>query len=189
MRWRMAATCLTAAIALGGAAGSSTAIAAKAPLWLVEFPNTTLRVPAGTALEVETEIESCVTYQRGTLAANGKSRDEVGGIESPYRTEGCVPSLKVAGAISSLAMTPAGSGAMTISAKDALHVLVEPWCVYTLPKTITFAGMSASGGRGSLSAALDKAASFGTCPAKRSIEVGVRVLDTQINEVMWAETT
>lgn len=188
MRGRVAAACALVAIAAG--AGATGAAAAKAPLWLVEFPASNVRAPAGRALEVWTFVEgTCGIFQKGTLATNGNPRDEVGGIESPFHTGECRPGEKAAGAISSLTMTPDGSGALTMSVKDTLHVFFEPWCVYTLPKKMSFAGLSETEGAATFSSALDKSASFGSCAAKRTIEVGEAVLNTASSEALFPELT
>lgn len=185
MRARVAAACALAAIVVG--TGATGAAAAKAPLWLVEVMGTNLRVPEGTAVEVAFDVEStCVTFQKGTLTANGKPRDEIGGIESPFHTGECRSGVKVAGAITSLTMTPDGSGALTMSVKDALHVFVEPWCVYTVPKKLSFPALPSTKASATFTSALDKAASFGTCAAKRSVEFGVTVISSD-DEVLFPE--
>jgi len=166
------AACLLAALAVGtGAAGAS----AKPVLWLKQFEMA--RATPGTAASVEVDLGGgCVSAQSATLASNGQPSD--GFTMSPASTIAECGSGKLAATISSLVVKSAGGEEVTLTAKGAVHVLVKPWCVYALPKTISLPTSGATDGEGTLTGALDKAATFGSCPTTRTFPLTVRVDET-----------
>jgi hypothetical protein len=63
--------------------------------------------------------------------------------------------------------------AMTV--KSAVHVFFEPWCVYAVPKTITMPASTRTLSEVTVTAPLEKRASFGTCAPIRALDLTVVV--------------
>lgn len=70
-----------------------------------------------------------------------------------------------------MSLAPVAPGSAALTVKTAIHLFVEPWCVYTLPKTVTFPAQRESRGEADVTSKLDKSASFGTCSSTRSVPV------------------
>jgi hypothetical protein len=171
------------ALALG--AQATEAVAAKPTLWVLNFARERVTPPTAATVQVVVD-NACDAIQQGQLATNGKPSDAV--TFGSAVTEEC-NGEKTAGGIKSIALKPAGGVSMTITAKDNIHVLyAQTWCVYTLPKTFTLPASGRSWSEASLTAALDKSASFGTCSSTRAIQVLVRVEEAQSYEPFEAET-
>lgn len=180
MRSRFLTAAVLAVAALGAPAASASA--AKV-LWLDHGP-TGERAPAGTAVEAFLSIETCALDEAGKLATDGKPSDKVT-LEAGSFTRPC-ETTKWASSVPSVTLKPAGEGAMTVSLKATIHVFVEPWCVYSLPKTIAFPPSSRSVGERGVEGTLDKAASFGTCPPTHTTGVYF-ALDDSTGEEFTAE--
>jgi hypothetical protein len=172
MRSRLIAGCAVAALALGAQASSATA---KPVLWLKQF--TMEHAEPGTAANVSIGIGGpCASDQSASLASNGEATDGFTlAATSPVVECGAG---KLAATVTSLVAKPSGDQEMTLTAKGAIHVLIDPWCVYTLPKTITLPGRGATFGESSLTGTLDKAATFGSCASSRAFGVTVTVRET-----------
>jgi hypothetical protein len=173
MRSRVIAGCALVALALG--AQVSGASAAKPVLWLKQF--TFERAAPGTPAQASIDLgEGCSSTQAATLASNGQPSDEVTVAPTSPIVE-CAGG-KLASSISSVVLKAVGSGEVTMTAKNIIHVLVDPWCVYALPKTISLPASAVTVAEGTVTGALDKPASFGSCPSSRATHVAVRVDET-----------
>lgn len=176
-----------ALVVCGLGAQASSAGAKKPVLWLrtAGFE----RAAPGTEATAQLFIGggSCLgVVQEATLTSNGKAGDKIaGGAVKPNEFK-CAGE-KLAGAITSITARPSGEADMIMTVKGSFHVLVEPWCVYALPKTFSLPASPESAAEATLTAPLDKAASFGTCASSRAIPVGIEVKDAGDNEPFFAE--
>lgn len=169
MRSRVIAVGAALTVALGiGATGAS----AKSVLWLQNFVNE--HAAPGTAAYVNIDLgNGCESVQNATLANNGQA--SVSFDISPASPVVECETGKLAATLSSYVAKPSSEEEMTATAKGSIHVLTDPWCVYTLPKTITMAHLAFTGAETSLAGVLDKAATFGSCPSTRSFPATVKV--------------
>ncbi|HEX3910453.1 MAG TPA: hypothetical protein VHW67_07115 [Solirubrobacteraceae bacterium] len=157
-------------LALGGLATGASA--AKPVLWLKQF--TMERAAPGTPAYAAIDLgDGCSSSQGATLAGNGRPSDEVT-VTPTTAIEECEGG-KLASSISSVVLKAVGSEEVTITAKSVVHVLADPWCVYALPKTISLTASAVTAAEGTVTGALDKPASFGSCPSSRTMNVTVRV--------------
>lgn len=170
MRARLIAVGVALTVALGvGATGAS----AKQVLWLRNFESE--HAAPGTAAFVTINLgNGCESFQNATLANNGQSTVSFN-ISPASPVEEC-ESGKLAATVSSYSAKPSGED-MTATAKGSIHVLTDPWCVYTLPKTIAMPHIAFTGAEVSLAGVLDKAATFGSCPSSRAFPAKVEVLE------------
>jgi hypothetical protein len=172
MRSRVIAGCAVAALALGAqAAGAS---AAKPALWLKDS-FAIGRVAPGAAATASMLFESaCLNVSQGaTLATNGKPTDKL--TLAPSADYFACSGEKIAGSISGLTLTPAGEGQAAMTVKSAIHVFFEPWCVYAIPKVITMPATSYTVSTVTVTAPLEKRASFGACAPIRALGLEVVV--------------
>jgi hypothetical protein len=147
------------------------AAAAKPKLWLVHGPANTHAAP-GEAARIQVFAEGCVGQQPASVATNGKPVDQIAG--SGALTTTCNPGSKQAGRIKSVAVTNAIEGvAMTVS--GIVHVGVEPWCTYKLPRKFSLPGFYFTEASTAVSGSLEKAASFGACAPTREVHIRVVV--------------
>jgi hypothetical protein len=180
MRSRVIAGCAIAALALGAQAAGASA----AKLWLTNFAME--RAAPGTAATASMQFEgACLTtFQEAKLATNGKGSDKL--TLDPTASDSACPGEKIAGSISSLMLKPeGGEAAMTV--KSAIHVLFEPWCVYAVPKTITMPGSPTTVSEVTVTAPLEKRASFGACAPIRALELKLVVNEAALGEPFLGE--
>jgi hypothetical protein len=101
--------------------------------------------------------------QSASLSTNDKPVDRITGSGVLTPMPACTGG-KIAGAIKSVDFTPGPEILQTImTVHDTVHLGLEPWCRYTLPRKITFAPTISTRDVATLTAALDKSASFGSC--------------------------
>jgi hypothetical protein len=152
------------------------AAAAKPKLWLIQgFANT--RAAPGEAARIQLFSEGCVGQQTASVASNGKPVDRIAG--SGALTPECKPGFKQAGSIKSVAVAPSPEG-VAMTASGLVHVGLEPWCTYTLPRKFSLPEFVLTEATGVVSGTLDKAASFGACAPTR--EVHIRLIVEQLAE-------
>ncbi len=186
MRSQVIASCAVVALALG--AQAAVASAAKPVLWLKNFAAE--RVAPGTAVTAEMAFEEgCLALDRqGTLATDGKPSDKL--TLSSNTSDSACPGEKIAGSISGVTLKPEGELA-AITVKSAIHVFLEPWCVYAVPKTITMPASGNTASEVTVSAPLEKRASFGACAPIRALNLRVLVREgetkTSLDEAFSAE--
>jgi len=176
MRLRAVALCFATAAALG--AGPAAAQAATPVLWLrSELLNE--RVKPGTEAFVFTSVEGCGLRQSGAkVVSNGMATDHVSVPATTPENE-CPAGEKRAGGISGVGAKPATGDEMTLrmTSRTAIHLFVEPWCTYALPLAIAFPAALFTESEGTVGAPLDKAASFGSCAATRTVHLRLVVIE------------
>lgn len=168
MRARLGAACVLAVAVTSGA----TVATAKPVVWLRD-PLTGQRLPAGTTERALFEVDrGCVSQQEARISTNGRAADKV--TVAPAASYFNCGTEKMAGAIAGLMFKVAGqSPAMTT--KLTVHEFVEPWCVYSLPKSWTTLAEGQTFGFTTLGTPLDKRASFGVCAPTHATEVAVEI--------------
>lgn len=184
MRSRVIAVCALLALALGAQAAGASA----AKLWLKNIANERAATGTGVIASMEFEGGCLDTSQEGALATNGKASDKF--TLDPSTKYSACPGEKIAGSISGLTLKPAeGEAAMTV--KSAIHVLFEPWCVYAVPKTITMPASPNTVSEVTVTAPLEKKASFGACAPIRALQLRVSVSEGEqkdsFHEPLYAE--
>ena len=173
MRSRMVGA-VVAALAVGalvGAASAAAATVSKPKLWL-RNPIGSHRATAGEEMSVELKVEQCTLDQSAKLLANGMPVDHIVGSAAP--TIACPAGYKLAGNSKEVNAAAAGTPTFPAAAMTfigALHVMVEPWCVYALPSRLSLPLEPETASVATFTAPLDKAASFGSCAATRAVEV------------------
>jgi hypothetical protein len=172
--WTLA-TVAVALLALGAVATG--AAAAKPKLWL-EYASTGVHAPAGDAARIRFDLESCSASQSASLLSNGKAADHIGATGGLAAS--CGTGEKLAGAIKSIALAPIEGLRMTFTVTGVIHLGVEPWCTYTLPSKFAAEGAVFTEGSGTVTATLDKAASFAGCAPTR--ETSFSLVVEQISE-------
>jgi hypothetical protein len=95
-------------------------------------------------------------------------------------TSECEAGTREAGAIKTIAIVPATENLMTMTVTGVVHLGVEPWCTDTLPHKITGGDFFFTEMFTTVTLALDKAASFGSCAPTREMTIGV--LAEQLSE-------
>ncbi len=183
MRSRVIAGCAIAALALGAQAAAASA--AKPVLWLKSsstFERAAPKTPVIASMAFES---SCLTaVQKGALATNGKPVDKL--TLDPTASDNACPGEKIAGSMSSLTLKPEEEGvAMTV--KSAIHLFFEPWCVYAVPKKITMPASVKTFSEVTVTAPLEKRASFGACAPIRALGLTVVVDEAALGEPFVAE--
>lgn len=132
------------------------------------------------------EFDGCVgVSHEGKLATNGKPSDKL--TLDPNAKYSACAGAKIAGTISGLTLKPAEGQSAAITIKSAIHVLVEPWCVYAIPKTITMPPSSETITEVTVPAPLEKRASFGACAPIRTFELRVIVTEAAGGEPFFTE--
>jgi hypothetical protein len=161
------------------------AAAAKPKLWLEGASNT--RAAPGEAARIQLVSEHCVGQQTASVASNGKPVDHIAG--SGALTPGCDAGFKQTGSIKSVAVAPAPEGEVVMTVSGLVHVGVEPWCTYTVPRKFSLPPYVFTEGSTVVSGTLDKAASFGACAPTR--EMYIRVIVEQVSDQFpyWGEVT
>ncbi|HEV7584483.1 MAG TPA: hypothetical protein VGO14_01760 [Solirubrobacteraceae bacterium] len=155
-----------AVLALGPFAAGAAASTPK--VWLIDaFTNTHATV--GEAANIRLGVSSCGSHEAASVSTNGRAIDQIAG--SGTVTTICSEGNKLAGTITSVAVTPGTSGAGIMTVTDRLHVGVEPWCTYTLPSKIAFSEYIFTESVTTVTSTLDTAASFGSCAPTRSVVV------------------
>jgi hypothetical protein len=177
------AGCAVAVLALGVQAAG--AWAAKPVLWLTNYAFE--RAAPGTAASALMQFENgCSTVtQQAKLATNGKPSDKLT-LQSNASYSAACSGEKIAGSISGLTLKPQENGA-AMTVKSTIHLFFEPWCVYAVPKTITMPAGGETYAEVTVSAPLEKRASFGACAPIRALPLTVVVNEAGINEPFFAE--
>jgi hypothetical protein len=163
-------------LALGAFATATATAAAKPKLWLTNA-GTHSHATVGEAARFQLSSENCVAREAASLASNGKPVDRIAG--SGALAPECYGG-KMVGTIKSVAVAPATEGQMTMTVSDIVHVSVEPWCTYTFPHSIAFPEFIFTEMVSTITATLDKGASFGSCAPTR--EIGVHLIVEQVSE-------
>jgi hypothetical protein len=170
MRTRMLSMVAVAMLALG--AFASGAAAAKPKLWL-ESASSHAHAPTGDAARINFNLDSCSTSESASLLSNGKAVDHIGGTGALAAS--CGTGEKLAGAIKSIAVAPLGGAQISATVTGVIHLGVEPWCTYTLPSKFITEGVVFTETGGTVTAPLDKAASFGGCAPTREASFSLQV--------------
>ncbi len=181
MRSRLIAGCAVVAAALGaqGATASATPV-----LWLKQFSME--RAAPGTPAYLSIEIGGeCSSFQEGTLVSNGQQSDEVQAA-GPSAIYAC-GSGKLAASISTVVAKAGLHESVTMTTKSVSHVLINPWCVYALPKTISLPAGPVTLAEGNITGTLDKGATFGSCPSTRAMHVAVTVEEAFSSSAFYTE--
>jgi hypothetical protein len=170
---------ITAVLLAMGVLATGAAGAVKPKLWIIG-PGGGSRAAVGEVTRLEILAGGCAGKETASIASNGKPVDHVAGTGalSPQ----CEAGFKLDGTIKSVALTPgSGEGEFTMTVTGLVHLGVEPWCTYTLPHKFSLPAVLYTQAEATLTAALDKAASFGTCPPTRAIETSFVVVDIAEN--------
>lgn len=185
MRSRVIAVCALLALALGAQAAGASA----AKLWLKNIVGERAATGTGVIASMEFEGGCLDTSQEGALATNGKATDKF--TLDPSTKYSACPGEKIAGSISGLTVKPAKGEEASMTVKSAIHVLFEPWCVYAIPKTITMPASPSTGSEVTVTAPLEKKASFGACAPIRALGLKVSVVEGEqkgsFHERLYAE--
>jgi hypothetical protein len=184
MRSRVIAGCAVAALALGAQAAAASA--AKPVLWLKSsstFERAAPKTPVTASMAFES---SCLTaVQKGTLATNGKPVDKL--TLDPTASDSACPGEKIAGSMSSLTLKPEEEEEVAMTVKSAIHLFFEPWCVYAVPRKITMPVSVKTLSEVTVTAPLEKRASFGACAPIRALGLTVVVDEAALGEPFVAE--
>ncbi len=174
---------LAALVALGASAAGASA--AKPTLWLLHQA-THARAATGSPARISLAVRGeCSGAESAVLHSNGKPVDQIAPTSSLAIQ--CFGGEKLAGSIKSVTVAPAGAEEMAMTLNSTLHVLLAPWCTYTVPKKIVFEANGISEERSEPTAPLDKGASFGTCPAITRVPLSLAVEDESEGFAFGAE--
>jgi hypothetical protein len=149
---------------------ATSAAASKPKLWLSNAASH-VHATAGEAAHLRIGVDHCGGAQGASVSTNGKPVDHVAAAGA--LTTACEGGYKLAGAIKSVTLAPGSEGVTVMTVSDLMHVGVEPWCTYTLPRKVAF-GMAIFTETGSfVTATLDKPASFASCAPTREMFMSV----------------
>jgi hypothetical protein len=155
-------------VLLALSAFATSAAAAKPRLWLSDAASH-VHATAGEAAHLRVGVDHCGAAQAASVSTNGKPTDHI--APAGALTTACEEGYKLAGTIKSVTLAPGSEGVtavMTVS--DLMHLGVEPWCTYTLPRKVAIgiSVLTESGSR-EITATLDKSASFASCAPTREM--------------------
>jgi hypothetical protein len=159
------------------------AAASKPKLWLNDaFTHTHATV--GEAASMRLNVAGCAGHEAASVSTNGRPIDHIAGSGAVTAII-CNEGYKLAGTIKSVALAPGISGTAVMTVSDRLHVGVEPWCTYTLPGKIAFPEFIFTEAGTTVTATLDKSASFGSCASTRAVLIDLVV--EQVSEGLFYE--
>jgi hypothetical protein len=150
---------------------ATSAAASKPKLWLSNVVSRA-HAMAGEAAHLRFGVDHCGAAQAASVSTNGKPADHI--APAGTLTTSCEEGYKLAGTIKSVTLAPGSEGvAAVMTVSDLMHLGVEPWCTYTLPRKVAF-GISVLTETGSfVTATLDKPASFASCAPTREMFMSV----------------
>jgi hypothetical protein len=150
---------------------ATSAAASKPKLWLSDVTSR-VHATSGEAAHLRIGVDHCGAAQAASVSTNGKPTDHIAPVGA--LTTACEERYKLAGTIKSVTLAPGGEGvAAVMTVSDLMHLGVEPWCTYTLPRKVAF-GISVLTETGSfVTATLDKSASFASCAPTREMFMSV----------------
>jgi hypothetical protein len=148
------------------------AAAAKPKLWL-EYADSHAHAPTGDAARIKLDLNKCEATESASLLSNGKAVDQISGTGALAAS--CATGEKLAGAIKSIAVAPFGAVQIRMTGTGVIHLGFEPWCTYTLPSKFASEGALFTETAATLTATLDKAASFGGCAPTKEASFGLVV--------------
>jgi hypothetical protein len=156
-------------VLLALSAFATSAAASKPKLWLSDAASH-VHATAGEAAHLRIGVaDHCGGAQAASVSTNGKPTDHI--APAGALTTACDEGYKLAGTIKSVTLAPGSEGvAAVMTVSGLMHLGVEPWCTYTLPRKVAI-GMSVLTEAGSrvVTATLDKSASFASCAPTREM--------------------
>jgi hypothetical protein len=173
-------TLVVVAVALLALSAFATGAAAAKPRVWLEYAGSGAHAPTGDAARIKLNLDSCTASQSASLLSNGKAVDHIGATGGLAAS--CGTGEKLAGAIKSVAVAVASveEDRFSMTVTGVIHLGVEPWCTYTLPSKFASEGAIFTETGGTVTATLDKGASFAACAPTR--EVGFNLVVEQVSE-------
>jgi hypothetical protein len=182
MKSRVIVGCALVALVLGAQAAAASATPV---VWLNNFLFE--RAAPGTPSSAIVNIGGgCQSFQEGTLVSNGLTADELT-FAAPATAVNECEGGKLAATVSGAVVKAASGEGVTMTTKGVVHVLVRPWCVYALPKAISFTKLARTEGSGTVTGTLDKAATFGSCAATRTFPLTIAVEEAYTGSPFFTE--